>query len=128
MTCLSCENDQSFSIIGGNSDTITFDATNSFGNIVNLSGCDAFFSYVPYTDRYLDCAIRKPCEIKESSEGNGIYDNILVQLSAAETCTLSGKYVYQLTVKNNESDDVFVFQGTMIVKKNIDSTLITEGV
>lgn len=126
MTCLSCTNDQQFTIIGGNTETITFDASNDFGNIANLDGCAAFFSFTPYESRFSDVAVRKSCVISESSRGSGVFDQIVATLEYSDTLSLSGKYTYQLTVKDPITKVVFCFQGTMIIKKNIDESAAKE--
>ena len=56
-------------------------------------------------------------------DDNGVFCNVYVKLSPIDTVNLSGKFIYQLSIKD-ESGNVSILKGIMYISENIDKSFI----
>lgn len=93
----------------------------------DLSGCTAKFSIVNYTNQNGSPILSEPMEIASGdSYGDVAVSNLLkITLPPNKTCELHGKYIYQITIKESESQVDIPNQGILYITNNIDKGYIT---
>lgn len=117
MRCNLCGSGFDFSMIGGDTEKITFEAVTEYANVADTSGCTATFSICKYDERYEDAAI----QITDVSIAGG---TVLVNFAPEETIDLYGKYIWQLSIYNAELNKLASAQGNVIILRNIDKTIV----
>lgn len=119
MNCKLCESGFDFTMIGGNSEKIIFEAVNEYMNDADIVGCSASFSICRYDERHSDNAIRINDVVLS---GN----TVTVSFAPEDTIDLSGKYVGQLSIfrpAEGRTDHARLanMQGNVIIIRNIDN-------
>ena len=119
MNCKLCESGFDFTMIGGNSEKIIFEAVNEYMNDADIVGCSASFSICRYDERHSDNAIRINDVVLS---GN----TVTVSFAPEDTIDLSGKYVGQLSIFRPAEDStdharLANMQGNVIIIRNIDN-------
>lgn len=113
MNCKLCESGFDFTMIGGNSETIIFEAVNEYMNDVDINECTASFSICRYDERHSDCATKMSDVV---IGGN----TVTVKLRPDDTIDLSGKYIWQLSIYSSERAKLANTQGNLFIVRNID--------
>lgn len=92
----------------------------------SLSGCDANFSVVSFTNRVGKPILSKEMGVTAPSEGS--VDNVLtVTLLPKETVNLSGKYIYQISIRDEDGEVEIPKQGVLYITNNINKAYITNS-
>lgn len=115
------------SFVGGSTQELQFHAL--FLNNkrpFDLTGYTANFSVEDHLDRDGEPLLSKAMTIEKGDEEEGIViDNLLkVTLTAAETASWDGKYIYQVSVKDADGGVDIPSQGILYVYKNIHEGFI----
>ena len=108
-----------FSMIGGSTEKITFEAISEYSNVADLSGCTDTFSICRYDERYEGASINIADTILS---GN----TVVVNFSPDDTIDLYGKYIWQLSIYSPELGKLAVAQGNVVILKNIDTRIVGE--
>ena len=115
------------SFIGGATQELIFHALFLGNNKpFDLAGCTASFSVEDHLDRDGEPILSKSMTIeKGDAEDGAAVDNLLkVTLTAAETVSWEGKYIYQVSVKDADGGVDIPSQGILFVHKNIHEGFI----
>lgn len=110
------------SIIGGSSQRLVFDVFyGDTGTPFNLDGCEAFFSLINFVNKNGTPIISKGMEKLSSTS---FEDHVIcVDLTPGETVDCFGKFIYQITIKDEDGNRDQA-QGIMYIHKNIDKSRI----
>jgi len=92
----------------------------------SLVGCDARFSVVSYLNRGGAAIITKTMTIEEDEEEEE-YNILSVTLSASDTVNLSGKYVYQISIRGEDGKYEIPKHGVMNITGNIDKSFVNSS-
>ena len=116
--------------VGGSSQDLIFHVYfYTTKNPFDLSDCTANFSIVEFTNRTGKVVLSKTMTIDSDGAvySGDTYRNILrVALTPADTVNLSGKYIYQISIKETSTGKTEVpNQGTMYITNNINKDYIT---
>lgn len=91
----------------------------------SLSGCSASFSIVSFMNKNGAPILTKPMRVSLNTAGT--IDNVLaVTLQPWETVELSGKYIYQISIRDIGGDVEIPKQGILMITGNINKSFITE--
>ena len=89
------------------------------GKALSLEGCEANFAVVNYMNAHSVPVISKAMSVDYGVDKD--VDNVLtVKLLPGDTIDLSGKYIYQISIRNQKGDVEIPKQGVMIIHRNID--------
>lgn len=89
----------------------------------DLFGCHANFSIISYIDRSGTPIITKKMGVLYSAKDS--VDNILsVKLTPEETVSLSGKYIYQITIQDSNGTVEIPKHGIFLIYNNINKDFI----
>lgn len=103
----------SIEFVGGETQTLTFNVySGSIDNPSNLS--EAVFSIIPSTNKFGTRTLSKKMTVSRNA--------ISVELTSADTINLSGKYLYQIAIKDTAGAIEIPDQGVLYIKNNIDKT------
>lgn len=125
MNCRLCESGFDFTMIGGNSEKIIFEAITEYLNVADIAGCSATFSICRYDERYSDNAI-----VLQDVVLSG--NTITVNFKPDDTIDLHGKYIWQLSIYRSELEELDEleklanFQGNLIIIGNINKNYKSE--
>lgn len=93
----------------------------------DMSFCNAEFAIVNYMNKNGAPLVVKPMDIRKGAAKDGAEYNVLtVKLEAADTVELVGKYIYQITVKDQDGDVDIPSQGIMQIVNNIDKPFVRQ--
>ena len=87
----------------------------------DIPGAYVELAVVDFVNPKSDAKLRKSIEVK--SDSNGRYCEAVVNLDPADTVNLSGKYIYQITIKDLLGN-VVALRGIMHISENINKTFI----
>lgn len=106
--------------VGGETQRLTFNVYSAGGTSpFELSDCTCDFSVVSFTNRSGDPVITK------SMSANG---NILsVKLDSGDTIALSGKYIYQIQIRDQSGNVEIPNQGIIYIADNINKDFNAPG-
>lgn len=113
MICTNCKDCFDFTMVGGSTEKLVFDAVTEYANVADLSGCTATFSICRYDERYADNAIEISDIILSGS-------TCVVNFGIEDTIDLHGKYIWQLTIYSPELQKLASTQGSLIIMYNIN--------
>lgn len=89
----------------------------------SMIGCTSNFSVVDFTNKKGSPILNKSMDVLENGDGSAF--NILsVDLTPKETCELSGKYIYQITIRDVNGNVEIPKQGLMYITNNINKSFI----
>lgn len=110
--------------VGGETQNLVFHVYHyKSRNPFSLGGCSCNFSAVSFADRAGSPVLNKSMSSSFSDESAA--DNVLtVTLTPAETVNLSGKYLYQITIRDAEGNTEIPKQGVMYITNNINKSFI----
>lgn len=108
--------------VGGETQELVFHVYSNIGKRpFSLVSCTANFSVVSYINKTGKPIISKQMEIRSVNE----VDNILaVTIDPKETVGMSGKYIYQIIIKDISGDVEVPKQGIFLVVNNINKSFI----
>lgn len=87
----------------------------------SLYGCTANFSVADYTNKMEAPIISEQMTIRTE---DGIDNILVVTIDAKKTVGMSGKYIYQITIKDISGDVEIPNQGIFLVANNINKGII----
>ena len=109
------------SFVGGETQILSFNAYfNNSTQPFSVAGCTARFSVVNYLNRF-----GTPVIIKTMSAASGESNVLTVTLSSSDTLSLSGKYIYQISIKDGSGNADIPKQGLMYITNNIDKDFLS---
>lgn len=113
--------------IGGGTQDIAFHAYfESNGRPFDLSSCTAELALINFVNNNGTPLLTKPMTVMGSGDGGESVNNVLlVTLQPSDTVGLSGKYIYQISIKDAKGDVEPPAQGIMLIKKNINSGFLS---
>lgn len=117
MNCSLCKSGFDFTMIGGDTEKIVFEAMNEYANVADISGCTATFSICRYDERYNDMAIH----ISDVLISNNA---VIVNFKHEDTIDLHGKYIWQLSIYEPNIKKLASAQGSVTIFKNIDVRIV----
>lgn len=89
----------------------------------SLSGCTSNFSIVSFTNKTGSPILTKEMDVIFNDAGT--VNNVLsVTLEPAETVDLSGKYIYQIMIRDIDGDVEIPKQGILYITNNINRGFI----
>lgn len=107
--------------VGGSSKQIKFNLKTSKGIPYNGDGAVLNFSIVSYSNKSDIPLISK--QISISQDLNGVYCIATVNLDPDDTKYLSGKFVYQITVVDEEGNTDIPNHGIFYITRNISPNI-----
>lgn len=112
--------------VGGETQDLAFHAFfHSKNKPFDLTGCTSNFSVIGFTNKIGDPIITKPMQILVSDDGDT--NNILsVTIEPNETVNLSGKYIYQISIRSVEGIIEIPKQGILYITNNINKKFIRQ--
>lgn len=87
----------------------------------DIPGASAELAVVDFVNPKSETKLLKNIDVK--SDSTGCYCEAVINLDSADTVNLSGKYIYQITIKDLFGN-VVVLRGIMYISENIDKTFI----
>lgn len=97
-------------------------------NPFDLNRCTANFSIVGFTNKRGSTILSKAMTIEKIGvpvDGGTVYNKLTVYLTSAETVDLEGKYIYQISIKENTGRVEVPSQGVLYITNNINKRYIT---
>lgn len=114
----------SIDFVAGETQDFAFHVFSSEDNLeMKLSTCTANFSVVSFINRAGTPVISKSMEVQLDSTSNA-RSILAVQLSSADTIDLCGKYVYQITIKDEENNTA-IQHGLLFITSNINKSFLS---
>lgn len=114
--------------IGGSSQDLRFHVYwHSCGNPFDLENCTADFSVVSFVNKTGAPIITKAMTVEKIGvdvDGETIYNRLVVSLIPKETVNLSGKYIYQISIKKKDGKAEIPKQGIFYISNNINKAFI----
>jgi len=109
--------------IGGSTQTLKFTMQNPYGKPFDADGCKAVFSILHYCNKS-----EEPVLKVDASLGAGQTKALsvaTVNLKAEDTVDLHGRFVYQLSIRNNYGEYDVPGQGIIDITRNIHPDFVT---
>lgn len=111
--------------VGGSSADLIF---NVYGKQDNpqpfgLTGCVANFAVIDYVNKTGEPVISKQMGTRMNGD-NTAYNVLFVELKPKDTLELFGKYIYQITIKDSNSDVDIPQQGILYIHNNINKSFL----
>lgn len=110
-----------WSFVGGESQHRIFVMELENGGMHDLPDATAHMAVVDFVNRRSGTVIEKDVEITED-EDSGFYCDLHVRLTPSDTLNLSGKYIYQISIKDREGNLSIPQKGIMYIADNIDKS------
>ncbi len=105
------------SFIGGESEKFAFNLHTITGRDFDATDCEAGFAIINYINKNGEAILKKDATIEEGESG---YNSVVVvELEQADTISLHGRYIYQLTLTNAEGKTEIPGQGIIDITRNI---------
>lgn len=113
--------------VGGSTQDLMFHCYfQANGRPFDLSSCEANFSLINYLNRRSEPIVSKSMTISAESDEEGAINNLLtVTLAPDDTVDLSGKYIYQITIRDVSGDVDIPNQGLIHITNNINKPYIS---
>jgi hypothetical protein len=84
----------------------------------DASGCEGNFALIDYSHKFGESILSKTLTFITGDEG--VVNVACVTLDSGDTVELSGKYVYQLIIKDADGNTEIPNQGFFLIYKNIN--------
>ena len=100
----------------------------SLANPFDLSKCSANFAIIDVMNSHRKPILSKDMTIEQGSAsvaGKYISNKLRVQLMSSETVELSGKYIYQISIKEGDDKTEIPKQGLLYITNNINRPFIS---
>lgn len=116
----------SIDFVGGSTQDLVFNMfARQGGRPFSMAGCTCNFAVVSFLNKVGTPVIQK--EMTIGTEGGGTAENIVsVTLDPGDTVHLSGKYVYQISIRDQNGAVEIPKQGLLYIENNIDKDFITQ--
>ena len=127
-TCILNCNDQytlpTITFVGGETQTLSFNIYHGSKQLpFELTGCESNFAVVSFLNSDGFPIISKEMSVVANASGEA--DSALsVRLDAAETVGLSGKYIYQISIKDASGATAIPKKGILLISRNINPSFI----
>lgn len=111
--------------VGGSTEPLSF-YTYHFRNAskskepFDLSHCTANFALLDYVNKGNEPIVSKPMEIQQAQGQEDIKHILYVRLERGDTAYLEGKFIYQITIKDDVGNVEIPNKGIMYISLNID--------
>lgn len=114
--------------VGGSTQELAFHCYHhSSKRPCDMSFCNAEFSIINYMNKNGAPLVVKPMDIRECATKDGTEYNVLsVKLEATDTVELVGKFIYQITIKDQNGNVEIPSQGIMQIVNNIDKPFVRQ--
>lgn len=112
--------------VGGETQNRVLTLQKEGGQKYDLPGATAHLAIVDFVNCHSAPVLAK--ELQITQDGDGLYCVVTIPLSPSETVNLSGKHIYQITVKDVNGNTSIPQKGIMHISYNIDRSFILEGV
>lgn len=89
----------------------------------SMTGCTSNFSIVDFRNKSGSPILTKSMNVLENADGSS-FNVLSVELSPMETYELSGKYIYQITIRDVNGNMEIPKQGLMYITNNINKGFI----
>ena len=108
--------------VGGETQKRIFTIYKTDGSTVhNLPNASIELAVVDFIHPKANAILPKRFDIQ--SDDTGSYCNVVVVLDSSDTVNLSGKYIYQISIKDS-TRDISISKGIMYISENIDKSFI----
>ena len=104
------------SFVGGASKTLGFRIFNKGGSPIDVSNCTGHFAIIDCVNKYGKPIFDADMNPSEASDGGNI---MFVNVPSERTVSLCGKYIYQITIRDDEEIEE-PQQGDLYIYNNID--------
>ncbi len=111
------------SFIGGESETFAFNLHTITGADFDATGCEAGFAIINYVNKNGEAILKKNATIEMGDDG--FMSVVVVELEQADTIDLHGRYIYQITLVNDEGRTEIPGQGIIDITRNIHPEFIS---
>ena len=106
------------SIVGGQSKTLKFNLWTTNTAMFNAEDCSGNFSVVSYSDKSGEILISKTMTF-EAGDDPTVSNVAVVNLLPQDTAYLYGKYIYQITIIDEDGNVEIPNQGILYIAYNI---------
>ena len=115
------------SFVGGEKQTLIFNLFTPPPNPApyNANGCLINFSVINSSNKTGQTVLSK--NVTPSLDAAQVYSRAVVELFPLETVHLYGKYIYQLSLINDDDETEIPNQGVMFIVRNINQQFITNN-
>lgn len=90
---------------------------------LDATSYEAAFSVIDYVHKWRDPIFTKTMTISDTGD-KGTRNILVVELVPSDTVDLAGKYVYQISVKDQDGNVDIPDQGILFITKNIHKSFI----
>ncbi len=113
--------------VGGESQRLAFHTYfYKTGAPFSLSSCAADFSIASFTNRSETPVLSRLMDVEKGEDGQT--DNLLtVDLRPEDTVRLSGKYIYQISIRDTSGHTEIPSQGIIYITKNINQSFAVQA-
>lgn len=108
--------------VGGASQNRSFTLLRESGIEYNLPESTASLAVVEFVNPRSTPILTKQCPVYTNADGT--YCEVIFKLSPSDTVSMSGKYIYQITIKDVNGNTSIPQRGYMIVAENIDKGFV----
>ena len=113
--------------VGGESQEFLFHAYFYNGKKpFGMTGCTSNFSIVDFRNKTGAPILTKTMGVREGYDGSS-FNVLSVELTPVETYELSGKYIYQITIRDVDGNVEIPKQGLIYITNNINKVFIQNG-
>ena len=88
-----------------------------------MTGCTSNFSIVDFRNKVGSPILTKTMDVLENSDGSS-FNVLSVELTPQETYELSGKYIYQISIRDVNGNVEIPKQGLIYITNNINKGFI----
>ncbi len=89
----------------------------------SMTGCTSNFSIVDFRNKVGSPILTKTMDVLENSDGSS-FNVLSVELTPQETYELSGKYIYQISIRDVNGNVEIPKQGLIYITNNINKGFI----
>lgn len=109
--------------IGGETQSRTFALYESDGmHVYDIPGAVGEMAVVDFVNQDTQTMFVKTATISNDDDGNTCF--VTVSMDSSDTVSMSGKYIYQLTIKDVK-ENIIALRGIMRIYRNIDRNFLT---
>lgn len=110
--------------VAGQSQTLRWRLLTQSKAPFNASDCTGNFAVVDYSDKNGDPLISKPLLFVIDDSISEIKNIATVELLSSDTLGFSGKYIYQITIKDMNGKSEIPNQGILLISHNINESFL----
>lgn len=112
------------SFVSGQSNTLRWRLFTITKRPFNADGCTGNFAVVDYSDQTGDPLITKSLTFEVGDNPDKIKNVAVVDLSPDDTLGLTGKYIYQITIRDIDGEAEIPNQGFLHIAHNINESFL----